>query len=139
MTVERGLALADAGGLIALLNSKDSHHVACVEAVAQMHGRLLTTPYAFGEAMHLLARELGWAGQAGLWQLTSVGALEVASQGVTERMRQLMEHYRDLPMDLADASLLTMAEVRNLTSILSFDSDFRVYRLRDGKQLAVLP
>jgi predicted nucleic acid-binding protein len=107
--------------------------------MAQTRGKLLTTPFALGEAMHLLGRELGWRGHRALWSLIGSGALEVAPQGASERMRELMEQYRDRPMDLADASLVVLAEELDGPPIVSFDDDFRIYRLRSGALMSVLP
>ena len=55
------------------------------------------------------------------------------------RMPALMERYRDLPMDLADASLVALAEERRLRQVFTLDADFRVYRLPDGQAFEVLP
>jgi uncharacterized protein len=107
--------------------------------VGQIQGKLLTTPFAFGEAMHLVGRELGWRGHRALWALVGSGALEVAPQGVSDRMRELREQYRDRPMDLADASLVVLAEELDGPPIVSFDADFRIYRLRSGALMSVLP
>ncbi len=54
-------------------------------------------------------------------------------------MRILMEKYRDLPMDLADASLVATAEAMNLRQILTIDSDFHVYRIHGKDAFEVLP
>ena len=51
----------------------------------------------------------------------------------------LMEEYRDTPMDLADASVVAAAESRSLRRVFTVDSDFYVYRLKDGTALEVLP
>jgi predicted nucleic acid-binding protein len=107
--------------------------------MAQIHGKLVTTPFAFGEAMHLVGREVGLRRHRALWSLVVSGALEVTPQGVSERMRELIEQYSDRPMDLADASLVVLAEELNGPRILSFDGDFRIYRLRGGALLSVLP
>jgi predicted nucleic acid-binding protein len=56
-----------------------------------------------------------------------------------ERMAALMETYRDTPMDLADASLVTAAEQRALHRVFSIDGDFQVYRLADGSALETIP
>ncbi len=50
-----------------------------------------------------------------------------------------MEQYRDRPMDLADASLIALAETAGYTRIFSIDSDFYIYRLADGPALQVVP
>ncbi|MFH1562514.1 MAG: hypothetical protein ABIF11_03730 [Nitrospirota bacterium] len=45
-----------------------------------------------------------------------------------QRIHQLMKKYYDLPMDLADASILVLAEEKRITTIFTLDHrDFRVY------------
>ena len=46
-----------------------------------------------------------------------------------------MEKYSDLPMDLADASLMALAEARQIREIISLDADFSIYRTLKGKVL----
>ncbi|MBI6546080.1 MAG: PIN domain-containing protein, partial [Cyanobacteria bacterium NC_groundwater_1444_Ag_S-0.65um_54_12] len=133
------MVLVDAGPLIALCNSADPDHVLCVKTLKSLAPPLLTTWTAFGEAMHLLGnaseRQFGrpgkWKAQSALWNLIDAGALELAEPTVhtLKRMRELMERYRDTPMDLADASLVALAEDRNLLVIFTLDSDFEVYRM----------
>ncbi len=49
------------------------------------------------------------------------------------RAFQLMSRYADAPMDLADASLVAVAEARNLVTIFTIDrKDFNTYRLKRG-------
>ena len=60
-------------------------------------------------------------------------------KSAVERMRTLMEQYRDVPMDLADASLVAVAEERGLDTIFTLDSDFRIYRLPRGRSFTVVP
>ena len=55
------------------------------------------------------------------------------------RCADLMKKYGDLPMDLADASLVAIAETRSLRTIFTLDEDFVVYRLTDGSALSVIP
>ena len=67
--------------------------------------------------------------------------LEVRSHTVEdlERMRALMERYADAPMDLADASLVALAEALNETLVFTLDDHFRAYRLRDRRAFQVVP
>jgi len=51
----------------------------------------------------------------------------------------LMERYRDHPMDLADASLVAVAEARDLRTVFTLDEHFRSYRLSNRRHLAVVP
>jgi uncharacterized protein len=57
----------------------------------------------------------------------------------SKRMRELMEKYSDLPMDFADASLVTIAEVLNLDRIFTLDSDFKIYRVNQTIPFEVVP
>ena len=51
-----------------------------------------------------------------------------------------MEKYRDLPMDLADAALVRVAERESIRRVLTLDQrDFSVYRLARKKQFTLLP
>ena len=51
----------------------------------------------------------------------------------------LMEKYQDVPMDLADASLVAAAERLKLNRIFTIDSDFYVYRIHDKDAFEVIP
>jgi hypothetical protein len=51
----------------------------------------------------------------------------------------LMEKYDDLPMDLADASLVWLAGELGILEVVTLDeTDFGIYRLPGGKRLANL-
>jgi predicted nucleic acid-binding protein len=91
--------------------------------------------------MYLLYRAAGHAGQVSLWHWRTAGRLTFLdlTSGEVDRMAALMTKYEDLPMDLADASLIMMAERLGSKRILSLDSDFYVYRLFDGTALEVVP
>jgi len=56
-----------------------------------------------------------------------------------KRMERLMEKYHDTPMDLADASLIVVAESLGFHRIFTLDSDFYIYRLADGSALEIMP
>jgi predicted nucleic acid-binding protein len=54
-------------------------------------------------------------------------------------MVELMEKYRDRPMDLADASLVAAAEHLRMKRLFTLDNDFHIYRLADGSTLDLVP
>ena len=57
-----------------------------------------------------------------------------ASAPPLDRLSVLMDQYRQLPMDLADASLVVLAEEIGTGLILSTDQrDFGVYRWKNHK------
>ena len=135
------MILTDAGPLIALIDRGEAHHARCVSALTQIALPLVTTWPALSDAMYLLGEAAAWAGQEALWRLIERGDLEVAdiSPAARTRMRALMDKYRDLPMDLADASLVAVAEERGLSRVFTLDSDFRVYRLARGRSFTIIP
>jgi predicted nucleic acid-binding protein len=50
-----------------------------------------------------------------------------------------MERYADRPMDLADATLVTLAEERKIARIFTLDTDFHIYRMKGRKRFEVVP
>ena len=54
------------------------------------------------------------------------------------RLLDLMEKYRDRPMDLADATLVLVAEKTGCRQILTLDSDFLFYRIGDRDTFEVI-
>jgi predicted nucleic acid-binding protein len=121
--------LIDAGPLVALVHRDDQWHEDCVGAARTLDDALVTVWPAFTEAMFLLGSVLG--GQGKLWEFTLLHALKFADLGEPDfpRMRELMRKYRDLPMDLADAALVRVAEREKIDRIFTTDRrDFELYR-----------
>jgi predicted nucleic acid-binding protein len=79
--------------------------------------------------------------QAALWRLEATGRLVLHDLTFTEinYMAALMEKYQDTPMDMADASLMAVAESASLSRVFTLDSHFRIYRLGNGSVLTILP
>ncbi len=79
--------------------------------------------------------------QGALWDLVAQSALElhVCAADQLSRIEQLMRRYSDVPMDLADASLVAAAETLNQRLIFSLDKHFFVYRLHGIEAFQVLP
>jgi predicted nucleic acid-binding protein len=133
--------LTDTGPLVALLDADDPYHAACVVALAGMPPEPLETTWpCFTEAMYLLGAVGGYRYQAALWNMRSTGRLVLHDPTPAEidRMAALMQQYQDTPMDLADASLVAVAEGRNLLHVFTIDAHFYIYRLADGSTLAVV-
>lgn len=136
------MTLVDTGPLVALVDKKDSRHADAVATLKSLKpGPLLTTWPCITEAMHMVNRSAGQPGQAGLWKMVFAGRVVIREAGPDEppRMAELMEQYRDLPMDLADASIVTAAETTGERQVFTFDRHFRVYQLLDGSFLDIVP
>jgi predicted nucleic acid-binding protein len=132
--------LVDAGPLVAILDQADSEYEACVAALRSLRDPLLAVWPAFAEAMYLLGRS--WLAQKALWSRLETEALGLAPLDETDapRMRELMEKYRDLPMDLADAALVRVAEREALTQIFTLDrKHFSIYRPGRRRRFSIVP
>ena len=139
--MNRQATLADAGPLIALLDEDDPNHRACEDALALLTPPLITTWPVIAEAMVLLRQIGGNAAQRRLWGYINEDLLLVADLDAERRqwMQQYMNDYADRPCDLADASLLAVAETLLLRRVFSIDGDFYIYVLSDGSVMEVVP
>lgn len=51
-----------------------------------------------------------------------------------------MDKYHDRPMDLADATLVRLAEREGLSTVFTVDhDDFETYRIGGGRRFRILP
>ncbi len=128
---------ADAGYFHALLDKRDAWHGrALAFALCQGDETLVTTWPVLTEACHLLAGRLGPTFAIALME-------DVLSQGIVvwnpeaaqwAQVPALMKKYANLPMDLADASLVLLAEHLGHGRILTTDTrDFGAYRWKSRK------
>lgn len=134
------MILIDAGPLVALISAGDRHHRACRETLETLEEPIGTVWPALTEAMYLLRNS--WAAQQALWEVLERGAVELISLAIDDvpRMRELMKKYRDLPMDLADAALVRVAEREKIRRIFTLDRrDFALYRPIGIGRFSILP
>lgn len=120
--------LIDTGPLVAALRKRDKHH-----EWARAHFEAATVPFATCEAvvsecLFLLegARE-GKDALCGLLERRII-VVSFSLEAEREATLRLIRRYRDTPMSLADACLVRMAELENRATVLTTDSDFRIYR-----------
>ncbi|MHB8452162.1 MAG: type II toxin-antitoxin system VapC family toxin [Mycobacteriales bacterium] len=134
------MTLTDAGPLVALIDADEADHTRCRAALDMVILPMVTTWPAFTEAMYLLGRG-GWRAQEALWRLVGRGDLQLAAldDADVRRAADLMRAYADRPMDLADATLVVLAERRGHRRIFTLDSGFHVYRLKTGRRLSIFP
>jgi len=135
-------ALLDAGPLVALFDAQEvAHaHYRALLADASTKWQLCTTLPCIVEASHLLASAqryvmLSWVAQGG------VSVYPIDPMQLTELV-SLMRKYTQQPrteMDLADASLVWLAEETGVSAIMTLDvRDFSRYRLPDGRGFEIL-
>jgi uncharacterized protein len=119
--------LVDAGPLIALFDRDDRHHRRAVEFIAGCRSRLITNIPVLTEVTFLLRFSVEAQRDLLLWAHRSLDIDQTTSADFP-RIAALLDKYRDMPADFADASLIALAERRNLLRVASVDSDFAVYR-----------
>lgn len=120
--------LLDSGCLVALLDRGERNHSRCARAVSELTAPLITCEAVIAESCYLLR--------------SVTGAPEAVLENVDRRVVQipfrldedpgavgrLMRKFRAVPMDLADACLVRMAETFQTGLILTLDRDFSIYR-----------
>jgi uncharacterized protein len=130
------MILLDTGPLVALFDPADDSHRGCTEVLKSIVEPLATTTPVLTEAFHLLSP--GSRGAANLIHFIADGGLTVwfLDPETLDRAFELMREYADHPMDLADASLVTLAETENLRKVFTIDrKDFAAYRIKRGHRL----
>lgn len=128
------MVIADTGLWVALANRSDRHHRAATECLRGLDEGLVTTWPVVTETSRLLLSRVGAASQSSFVESFAAGAFDVFDlhREHAPRIAELMERYADLPMDLADASLVLLAEELGYGRILSADTrDFGAYRWKD--------
>jgi uncharacterized protein len=126
--------IVDTGPLIGWFDANDAHHVPARRFFDNYAGELLSTWPVLGEVCHLLPDRmvsgfLRWVGRGGI---TVVDVPASSLPGLADRI----DKYADLPMDLADASLIWLAESSGVLEVATIDRrDFGIYRTARGKAL----
>jgi predicted nucleic acid-binding protein len=125
------MVIADTGYWLALANPRDRFHRRAVEFGKSLQDDLITTWPVMTETCHLLLTRLHPSAQLRFIDKAHQGWFQVfpLTQQHMGRVHALMSRYLDLPMDLADASLVILAEELGHGNILSTDQrDFQTYR-----------
>jgi len=129
-----GTVIVDTGPLVAFFDRDEKHHQWIREQTKRLKPGLVTCEAVMAEAAYLLRRArvepeaLLSLIQRGL--ITLPFRLKEEVQAVT----QLLRRYRKVPMSLADACLVRLSELYGDCTVLTLDSDFRLYR-RHGRQV----
>ncbi len=125
------MIIVDTGAFLALFNKRDTHHIAAQRAFGKVSEPLITTYPVITETCYLLVQLTNLTIQRKFLKALCQDVFEIfqLERHHLERMTQLMEQYENLPMDLADASLVVLAEHLGHGRILTVDRrDFSTYR-----------
>lgn len=129
------MIIVDTGFWLALANKNDFLHQSAKKQFQSLaNEKFITTWCVVTETCYLLQKRLGIDAPKIFIHKISIGKLQVfdLKPNHCPRIEQLMQKYRDLPMDLADASLVILAEELGHGQILSVDyRDFNSYRWKN--------
>lgn len=120
--------LIDAGPMIALFDKSDKYNKHVIKFLKGYDGELVTTWPVITEVSHML--DFNIKTQIDFLKWLDLGAVSIYQtlQSDIKRIIALSEKYMDVPMDLADSSLIVASEKLGIKDILTIDSDYDIYR-----------
>ena len=108
-----------------------SRHGECVEWFRQFQGEIFSTEAVLTEVLYLLNFSSQAQSAAIDFVLNGAITLVPSSIGSLRAVKGLMKKDQDLPMDFADATLVSIAQDLGIYNIATFDrKDFGIYRAR---------
>jgi uncharacterized protein len=132
--------LVDTGPLVAIMSPADQYHKTCLEALHDLPGPLFSCWPVITEAAWLLRRHPGIVRQlldsisAGFLELLPVQSAEAAEIG------KVIEKYKNIRPQLADAALVYLAERDGFDVIFTLDRrDFSVYQAGRKRAFRIIP
>lgn len=136
------MLIVDAGPLYASAAAKDKNHAVCDELLDEAPGPLVVPHLIVAEVAYLLATRIGPHAEVAFAQSIAAGELTVEPVLDSEwsRIAELMDQYADLPLGMADASLVALAERHHAREIATLDHrHFSVVRPRHVASFILLP
>ena len=123
----------DTGPIVALLNARDAHHRWATQTLDRIGPPLRTCEAVISEACFLVRNLKG--GPDAVLTLIARGLVvpDFHLDLELDALRKLIAKYSSVPMSLADACLVRMAELDHELTVITLDADFRLYR-RHGRQ-----
>jgi predicted nucleic acid-binding protein len=131
--------LVDTGPLVAMLRESDLHHAACIETSEAILGPAITTWPVITEAAWILRKEHSAVYE--LLRYVELQLVDVVELGpeAARWIAAFHRKYTNVGPQLADASLMYLAETRAIDRVFTLDRrDFSIYRSR-GRALTLLP
>ncbi len=130
--------IIDTGPLVALINNREQYYSWATKEVANLAYPFFTCEAVISEACFLLRDFYG--GEDTVMSLLDTGIIQISFRLSDEigTVRELLKRYQNVPMSLADACLVRMSELINGSSVLTLDSDFRVYRKNKNEMIDLI-
>jgi len=132
--------LVDTGPLVAILSREDEHHDACVDALRDMPGPLLSCWPVITEAAWLLrnhphaAQQLLRGIDGSFLELLPLAGAEA------DAIAAIMKRYEEIRPQLADATLVYLASRERIETIFTLDRrDFSIYKSSGRRSFRIAP
>ena len=132
--------LLDTGAFVALIDRDEKFHGACVAALERWSGPVVTTEAVLTETLYLVGPQ--WRAQKICLEFILRGVFQVVPASVPslQRVSALMEKYRNVPMDFADATLVALGEELETNKVFTLDRrGFGAYRMNRNQAFAIVP
>jgi hypothetical protein len=132
--------ILDTGAFVALLDKSEKNHKRCVTFFKDYKGSVLTTEPVLTETIYLLGPSI--KAQKHVIDFVLRGGATLIPQSVESLSRAaiLMEKYKDIPMDFADATLVVLAEDIDIDEVFTLDlRGFNSYRLHGKRSFKIWP
>jgi len=131
--------LLDTGPLVALLSEGDACHDRARQLFAECMPPFRCCEAVVAEACFLM-RKVHAAGPAEVIALGRRGVynLAISADEHWTNIEALLRKYSDRPISFADACLIRCAEIHNDARIITFDSDFSVYKWARNRKFEVI-
>ena len=134
------LVMMDTGPWVALIDRSEERHKECIEWLKDFKDNILSSEAVLTEVLYLLNFSQKAQSAAIDFVLNGAILLVPSSLESLKRTKRLMERYKDIPMDYADATLVSIAEDFSITYVVTFDvKDFGIYRRSSRQPFVVLP
>lgn len=134
----RRQVIVDTGVLVAAIDRRDSFHEWAKTELSTIEKPLLSYEAVITESYFLLQNVYGGREAIVAWLETGLVRVAFCLADEVQRVGQLLEQYESVPMSLADGCLVRMAEQFSTSSILTLDSDFRIYRKERNQDIPVI-
>lgn len=131
--------ILDTGAFVALLDKSENNHERCVNFFRYFKGTLLTTESVLTETIYLFSASIKSQKACIEFILKDGAKLIPQSSNSLSRAIVLIENYKDIPMDFADATLVTLAEETGINEIFTLDiKGFNIFKIRGKRSFKLL-
>ena len=132
--------LLDTGAFVALVDRSETRHADCVAVLESWEGPIVTTEAVLTETLYLVGP--AWRAQRICLEFFFRRAFTLVplSLNTLQQIATLMEKYHDVPMDFADATLVTLGEELKTNRVFTLDRrGFSVFCLHGKTPFSIIP